>query len=126
MDVAKAAFAGLEVVMWDTLYQPSFLFGAALVLIYQAAKFGELNLGDPVTSRYVASLPGAQVRDFAGPYAYHLALVAFLGASLVGYFLCCNISPTILVGAAKLVGSADAEKLIQGVPYPLYIAALLG
>jgi hypothetical protein len=124
MDAADAALPGLEVVMWDTLYQQSFLFGAALVLIYQAAKFRELNLGDPVTSRYVALLPGAQVRDFAGSYAYHLALVAFLGASFVGYFLCCNISPTILVGAAKLVGSADAEKLIQGVPYPLYIAAL--
>jgi hypothetical protein len=110
--------------MWDTLYQEPFLLGAALVLIYQAAKFAELNLGDPVTSRYVALLPGAQVRDFAGPYAYELALGAFLLASLVGYFLCCHISPTILVGAAKLLGSADAEKLIEGVPYPLYIAAL--
>jgi hypothetical protein len=61
--------------MWQTVYQQSFLIGATLVLIYQAAKFSELNLGDPITSRYVALLPGARVRDFAGPYAYHVALV---------------------------------------------------
>jgi hypothetical protein len=80
--------------MWDTFQQESFLVGAALVLIYQAAKFGEMNLGDPVTSRYVTLLPGARVQDFAGPHEYHLALAAFLAASLAGYFLCCQISPT--------------------------------
>ena len=110
--------------MWQSLYQQSFLIGAVLVLIYQTAKFSELNLGDPVTRRYFALLPGAQVRDFAGPYAYHFALAAFLLVSLVVYFLFCNISPTLLAGAAKLLGGADAEKLVQEIPYPLYIAAL--
>jgi hypothetical protein len=111
------------VVMWQTVYQQSFVLGAILVLIYQAAKFSELNLGDPITSRYVALLPGARVRDFAGPYAYHVALVAFLGASFLVYFLLCRISPTLLTGAAKLFG-AEAETRMQDIPFPLYIAAL--
>src|SRR5271169_840433 len=110
--------------MWDALQQQSFLVGAALILIYQAARFGDLYLGDPVTNRYVTLLPGASVRDFAGPHAYHLALGAFLGASLVVYYVCCLISPTILSGAISLFGNADAAKLAQGVPLPLYIAAL--
>ena len=69
--------------MLDTLQQQSFLVGAALVAIYQATKFSQLNVGDPVTSRYIALLPGAKVRDFAGPYAYHITLAMFLGVSLV-------------------------------------------
>jgi hypothetical protein len=110
--------------MWDALQQQSFLVGAALILIYQAARFGDIYAGDPVTSRYVSLLPGASVRDYAGPHAYHLALAAFLGASLVVYYACCLISPTILTGAISLFGNADAAKLAQGVPVPLYIAAL--
>jgi hypothetical protein len=110
--------------MWDTLQQQSFLIGAALVLIYQAAKFSQLDVTDPVTSRYIALLPGASVRDFAGPYAYHVALTAFLAVSLAAYFVFCHISPDILAGAGKLFGNPDAAKLMQGVPYPLYVAAL--
>ena len=35
------------------------------------------------------------------------------------------ISPNVLVGAVKLLtDNADAEKIAQGVPLPLYIAAL--
>ena len=52
--------------MWDALQQQSFLVGAALILIYQAARFGNIYAEDPVTSRYVSLLPGAGVRDFAG------------------------------------------------------------
>jgi hypothetical protein len=110
--------------MWDALQQQSFLVGAALILIYQAARFGDIYAGDPVTSRYVSLLPGASVRDYAGPHAYHWALAAFLGASLVVYFAFCLISPTVLTGAISLFGNADAAKLAQGVPLPLYIAAL--
>jgi hypothetical protein len=110
--------------VWATLQQESFLIGAALVLICQAAKFSQLNPGDPVTSRYVALLPGAQVRDFAGPYAYHIAFAAFLGASFVAYFLVCQISPDILKGVATLFGSEQTVKAVEGIPYPLYVAAL--
>lgn len=110
--------------MWDTLQQQSFLVGAALVLIYQAAKFSQLNLADPITNRYIALLPGTSVRDFAGPYAYHIALTAFLLVTLLAYFLFCSISPDILAGAGRLFGNPNTAKLMEGVPYPLYIAAL--
>jgi hypothetical protein len=110
--------------MWATLQDQSFLLGAVLVTLVHATKFGELNLGNPVTGRYLALLPGAKVRDFVGPYAYHVALLAFLTVSLTSYYLACQISPDILQGAAKLLGYVDADKTIQGVPYPLYVAAL--
>src|SRR5262249_39694476 len=49
----------------------------------------------------------------------------FLVASLVVYSLLCMISPNVLTGAVKLLSNnADAEKIAQGVPLPLYIAAL--
>jgi hypothetical protein len=110
--------------MWATLQDQSFLLGAVLVTLVHATKFGELNLGNPVTGRYLALLPGAKVRDFVGPYAYHVALLAFLSVSLTAYYLACQISPDILQGAAKLLGYVDVDKTIQGVPYPLYVAAL--
>ncbi|MBV8508828.1 MAG: hypothetical protein JO289_01560 [Xanthobacteraceae bacterium] len=111
--------------MWDALQLQSFVVGAALILIYQAARFGDIYAEDPVTSRYVSLLPGAGVRDFAGPRAYHWALVAFLVSSLAVYSLLCMISPNVLIGAVKLLSNnPDAEKIAQGVPLPLYIAAL--
>jgi hypothetical protein len=110
--------------MWTTLQDQSFLLGAALVTLVHATKFGELNFGNPVTGRYLALLPGAKVRDFIGPYAYHISLLAFLCVSLVSYYLCCQISPNILNGATKIFGNVDADKTFQDVPYPLYVAAL--
>ena len=110
--------------MWTTLQDQAFLLGAALIMLVHATKFDELNLGNPVTGRYLALLPGAKVRDFVGPYAYHIALFSFLVVSFVSYYLCCQISPNILNGATKLLGIADADKTFQDVPYPLYIAAL--
>jgi hypothetical protein len=110
--------------MWATLQDQSFLLGAVLVTLVHATKFGELNLANPVTGRYLALLPGAKVRDFVGPYAYHLALVAFLSVSLIAYYLVCQISPDVLKGAIKLFSDADPETAIRGVPYPLYIAGL--
>src|SRR6266446_7365765 len=101
--------------MWATLQDQSFLLGAVLVTLVHATKFDELNLANPVTGRYLALLPGAKVRDFVGPYAYHVALFAFLSVSLIAYYLACQISPDILKGAAKLFGVADAEKTIQEV-----------
>jgi hypothetical protein len=110
--------------MWTTLQDQSFLLGAALVILVHATKFGELNLGNPVTGRYIALLPGAKVRDFVGPYAYHIALFAFLAVSLVSYYLCCQISPNILKGATKVFGNVDADNTFHDVPYPLYVATL--
>jgi hypothetical protein len=111
--------------MWDALQTQSFVLGAALVLIYQAARFGDIYAEDPVTSRYVSLLPGTRVRDFAGPRAYNWALVAFLVSSLIIYSLLCMLSPNVLVGAVKLLSNnPDAEKIAQGIPLPLYIAAL--
>jgi hypothetical protein len=110
--------------MWTTLQDQSFLLGAALVILVHATKFGELSLGNPVTGRYIALLPGAKVRDFVGPYAYHIALFAFLAVSLVSYYLCCQISPNILKGATKVFGNVDADNTFHDVPYPLYVATL--
>jgi hypothetical protein len=98
--------------------------GTALVLIYQTAKFNQLNRADPLTNGYVDLLPGAQVKDFAGSYQYYFGLAAFLIASFVAYSLFCHISPDLLKGAGKLANVPDPDKLMQGVPYPLYIAAL--
>src|SRR6516165_10869968 len=100
--------------MWATLQDQSFLLGAVLVILVHATKFGELNLANPVTGRYLALLPGAKVRDFVGPYAYHVALLAFLSVSLVAYYLACQISPDILKGAIKLFSDADPETAIRG------------
>ena len=76
--------------MWTTLQDQAFLLGAALIMLVHATKFDELNLGNPVTGRYLALLPGAKVRDFVGPYAYHIALFSFLVVSFVSYYLCCQ------------------------------------
>ncbi|MDQ6732912.1 MAG: hypothetical protein M3Z35_02160, partial [Nitrospirota bacterium] len=95
-----------------------------LVVIYQAAKFTELNLADPITSRYVALLPDAKVRDFASSCAYLTSLFAFLGVSLIVYFLLCQISPDLFKGAARLLGAGDPSTSLQNIPYPLYIAAM--
>ncbi len=110
--------------MWDLLSQQTFIVGATLVLLYQAAKFRELSRTDPVTSRYVALLPGAQVRDFAGPYEYYFGLAGFLAASFLLYFALCHVSPDVLTGFAKILKVEGADKLMEGIPYPLYIAAL--
>ena len=45
--------------MWDALQQQSFLVGAALILIYQAARFGDIYaeiLSRAATSRYSPAL----------------------------------------------------------------------
>jgi hypothetical protein len=110
--------------MWTTLQDQSFLLGAALVVLVHTTKFGELNQGNPVTGRYLALLPGAKVRDFVGPYAYHIALFAFLAVSLLSYYLCCQISPNILNGATKVLGNTDVDKTFHDVSYPLYVATL--
>jgi len=109
--------------MWDLLQQNAFLFGTALVLVYQAAKFNELNRADPVTNGYVALLPRAHVKDFAGPYQYYFGLAAFLTVSFIIYSLLCHISPDLYKGAAKLANVQDVEKWTQAVPFPLYVAA---
>jgi hypothetical protein len=110
--------------VWATLQDQYFLIGAALVAISHAVKFGELNSADPITGRYVALLPEAKARDFTGPYAYHIALAAFLSVSLIAYFFVCQISPDILKGAAGFFGGPKAQQAIDGAPYPLYVAAL--
>jgi hypothetical protein len=110
--------------MWDILHQQAFLVGAMLVAIYQAAKFTELNLADPITKRYVALLPDANVRDFASSFAYHTALFVFLGVSLVVYFSLCQISPDLVKGVARLLSPGETSTSLENIPYPLYIAAL--
>jgi hypothetical protein len=110
--------------MWTSLQDQSFLVGAAVVMLVHATKFGELNQGNPVTGRYLALLPGAKVKDFVGPYAYHIALFAFLAVSLISYYLCCQISPNIMKGATTVLGGVETDKTFQDVPYPLYVAAL--
>ena len=66
--------------------------GAFLLATYQAAKFAELDVADPITSRYVARFPGVKAKDFVGAHTYRLALLAFLAVSLLLYFAACQIS----------------------------------
>jgi hypothetical protein len=107
----------------EILRNYDFVVGAMLLTIYQAAKFAELNLNDPITSRYVALLPKATARDFAGSWAYYTTLFAFLGVSLVVYFFLCRILPDLFTGAMRLfVGEPSAT--LKDIPYPLYIAAM--
>ena len=101
--------------MWTSLQEQSFLVGAAVVMLVHATKFGELNQGNAVTGRYLALLPGAKVKDFVGPYAYHIALFAFLAVSLISYYLCCQISPNILKGATTVLGGVETDKTFQDV-----------
>jgi hypothetical protein len=108
--------------MLGTVEQQAFLIGAALVLVFQAAKFSQFNAADPNTSRYIALLPGTKVRDFAGPYGYYIGLAAFLGASFVLYALGCHVSPDIIKGIGRFLESDEAVAKIQMVPYPLYVA----
>ena len=110
--------------MWEILQDQSFVVGATLIVIYQAAKFTELNLADPITNRYVTLLPDAKVRDFASSWAYHTSLFAFLGVSLVVYLSLCQISPDLFKGATRLLGAGAPSESLQNIPYPLYIAAM--
>jgi hypothetical protein len=110
--------------MWDAQTQ-AFLVGAVLILVYQASQFGELNRTDPNSGRYIALIPQVKARDLAEPYAYNLALSVFLTTTFVAYFLVCHLSPEVFAGAAKLfAGDFDVKKAMEGVPYPLYVAAL--
>jgi hypothetical protein len=110
--------------MWDAQTW-SFIIGAILILIYQASRFSELNRADPNSGRLLALVPEAKARDFADPYAYNLALSVFLTTSFIAYFLICQLSPEVFAGAAKLfAGDFDVKKAMQGVPFPLYVAAL--
>ena len=96
--------------------------GAFLLATYQAAKFAELDVADPITSRYVARFPGVKAKDFVGAHTYRLALLAFLAVSLLLYFAACQISAPILSGALKIL--TGNSQLPPNVPCPLYIAAL--
>jgi hypothetical protein len=110
--------------MLEILNQYAFLVGAGLLIGYQAMKFGELNVADPTTSRYIGMLPSPKVRDFAGPHAYLASLAACLGVSFIGYFLVCQVPPDILKGALKLANIEPPEGL-QSTLFPIYLAILL-
>lgn len=98
------------------------VFGATLLAVFQAAKFAELDVTDPVTNRYVSLLPGATAKDFAGRSTYYITLVFFLLVSLILYYLVCLISPQVLGGAVKQFTGTSPQ--FEGMPFPLYVAAL--
>jgi len=99
------------------------IVGAALIAVYQTAKFAELDRGDPVISRYVTRVQGAKTKDFVGANSYYGALVAFLIVSLGFYYLVCQISEPVLSGVVQLLTGAKL-KAPKDIPYPLYVAAL--
>lgn len=98
------------------------LIGAVLLAVFQAAKFAELDIADPVTGRYIALLPGAKASDFTGRRTYHVSLAAFLAVSLALYYTVSMVSPEILKGAAKQFTGKAPD--LEGIPYPLYVAAI--
>jgi hypothetical protein len=98
------------------------LFGATLLAVFQSAKFAELDITDPVTSRYVSLLPGAKAKDFASRSTYYVTLVFFLLVSLILYYLVCLISPQVLSGAIKQFTNTSPQ--FEGIAFPLYVAAL--
>lgn len=103
--------------------QPAAFFaGAALLAIFQVAKFAELDVADPVADRVISLLPGAKAKDFTGRTSYHVSLGAFVVVSLCLYYLICQISPDILSGVIQMSGGKAPN--LKGIPYPLYVAAL--
>ena len=81
---------------------------------------------DPEFAARSAPIPNLRAIDFAGKAIYCAALLAFLAATLLTYFVLCKISPTILLGWAQVSGAPANEDLAQfvdSVNYPLYIAA---
>jgi len=98
------------------------LIGAVLLAVFQAAKFAELDIADPVTSRYIALLPGAKASDFTGRRTYNVSLAAFLCVSLALYYTVSMVSPEILSGAAKQFTGKEPD--LKDIPYPLYVAAI--
>jgi hypothetical protein len=98
--------------------------GGVLLATYQAAKFAELDMGDPTTRRYVARLPAARASDFVGAQTYGIGLCAFLAASLLLYYGACQFSGTILEGALKLFTGNASATVPTNIAKPLYIAAL--
>ncbi len=112
--------------MSDQFLSTEFLFGAAVLVAYQFAKFSELNSLDPDFAARSASIPNLRAIDFAGKLTYFATLVAFLIATLLIYFVLCRVSPTILLGWAQVSGASpneDLKNFLGSVNYPLYIAA---
>lgn len=112
--------------MSETFFSPEFWFGAAVLIAYQFAKFGELNAVDPEFATRSALMPNLRTTDFAGKATYFVVLGLFLATTLAIFFVLCRISPTILLGWAQVSGAAsgdDLQKFVDSVNYPLYIAA---
>lgn len=112
--------------MSGLLLTTEFWFGAAVLVAYQFAKFGELNSLDPEFAARSALIPHLRTTDFAGRLTYFATLGMFLAATLVIYFVLCKISPTILLGWAQVSGASpneDLKSFVDSVNYPLYIAA---
>lgn len=112
--------------MFDTSLTTEFWFGAAVLVAYQFAKFGELSSLDPDFAARSAPFPNLRTIDFAGRSTYFATLGAFLIATLAIYYVLCKISPTILLGWAQVSGATvndDLKAFIDTVNYPLYIAA---
>ncbi len=112
--------------MPDLFLSTEFWFGAAVLGAYQFAKFSELSSQDPEVAARSALIPNLRAIDFAGKLTYCATLAAFLAATFLAYFILCNVSPTILLGWAKVSGaplSAELKTFVDSVQYPLYIAA---
>jgi hypothetical protein len=112
--------------MYALLSSIEFWFGAAVLCIYQVAKFSELSSLDPALSARFALIPNLRANDFASRSVFLVMLTAFLAASFVVYLLLCFAAPTVLHGWARVSGAAateELEKFVGSVPYPLYIAA---
>lgn len=101
-----------------------FWFGAVILLVYQGARFSELGSVDDVTAKRLSAIPNLRANDFSGPRAFYSALITFLLATLIIFFLTCWVSPSIIEGWAVISGQEVDGNIIGSVPYPVYIAAL--
>jgi hypothetical protein len=118
--------------MPEILTSVTFWFGALLLILHQYGRFSELStIDDPAVRAHAGLIPDLRTRDFAGRLTFTGTLVAFLAATLILYLLFCLVAPTVLVGWARVSGTAasgvaateDLEAYMNSVPYPLYIAA---
>jgi len=112
--------------MSETFMSVEFWFGAAVLIVYQFAKFDELHAMDSEFAQRSALMPTLRTTDFAGRMTYFVALGIFLATSLAFYFILCKISPKIMLGWAQISGAVageDLEKFVDSVNYPLFIAA---
>ena len=106
----------------------AFILGAALIAVYQWAKFAELDHTEPVIGRYLARVQRVNAKDFTGTSLYYATLLVFLSFNLAVYYVICHLPDSITAGIQKLLPLDQQGKIIADLykdkAFPLYLAAV--